>query len=189
MEIIEKQKFLQNLQDYKKRIENGAIFVYPTDTIYGIGCSALHPEAILKLRQAKKQKDRPFSVIAPSRDWVIENCEVSGTADQWLLKLPGPYTIILKSKDGAVHDDVNLRTKTLGIRLPNHWITEAVKTINLPIITTSVNTTGGRFMQELGDIDENVKQHIDFVIYEGKRKARPSTVVDISDGYAVVRRK
>ena len=99
------------------------------------------------------------------------------------------WTIILKSKDGAVHDDVNLRTKTLGIRLPNHWITEAVKTINLPIITTSVNTTGGRFMQELGDIDENVKQHIDFVIYEGKRKARPSTVVDISDGYAVVRRK
>jgi len=83
-----------------QRIFNNEIFIYPTDTIYGIGCNALDELAVQKIRLIKGRDDKPFSVIAPSFDWIYENCDVDVDLKKYL---PWPYTIILKKKNPKYH--------------------------------------------------------------------------------------
>ncbi|GAG45638.1 unnamed protein product, partial [marine sediment metagenome] len=74
----------------KKEIEirklRNSVFIYPTDTIYGIGCNALNSKLVKRIRRIKKRDNKPFSVIAPSKKWIYDNCEVDRKI---LKKLPG----------------------------------------------------------------------------------------------------
>ena len=61
--------------DFVEDVRNGAIFIYPTDTIYGLGCDATNEGSVALIRNIKyKDGDKPMSIIAPSKDWVLENC-------------------------------------------------------------------------------------------------------------------
>ena len=98
MPLISKTELDQRKDVFLDEIKSGIVFVYPTDTIYGIGCDATNSSSVLKVRNIKERNDLPFSVVAPSKDWIRDNCEVDAKAEQWLDKLPGPYTLILKLK-------------------------------------------------------------------------------------------
>ncbi len=164
-----------------KKIRAGAIFIYPTDTIYGIGCDATNSSAVQKIRQLKKRMKNPFSVIAPSKNWIHNNCEIDKKAMEWIEKLPGPYTLIMKLRNkDAVAEKVNLGLDTIGIRIPDHWISEEIEEIGIPIVTTSVNVEGSMFMTSLDNLNPEIKSGISFIIYEGKLKARPSKLVDLT---------
>ena len=102
MRVITPDEFNLEWETFFNSILDGAVFIYPTDTIYGIGCNAENEEAVKKIRDAKNRSKAPFSVIAPSIDWIKENCEVTETAEEWLEKFPGPYTLIFKLKDKIV---------------------------------------------------------------------------------------
>lgn len=173
MKIYTKQDVFEIKQKIINDIANGAVFIYPTDTIYGIGCDATGEDAVKRIRTLKGREEKPFSVIAPSLDWIRENCDVK---EEWFEKLPGPYTIIapLKNPD-AVCTETNNGLDTIGIRIPDHWISEIVSEINKPIITTSVNAAGtppATTQKELEQFD------VDFIIYDGTLSGRPSTVID-----------
>ena len=99
MRIINKQEFLAYKDMYLDKIGKGSLFVYPTDTIYGIGCNAMDDKAVKKIRAIKKRFFMPYSIIAPSKVWIRENCEVNPVVEQWLEKLPGQLTLILKLKE------------------------------------------------------------------------------------------
>lgn len=177
MEVITKKQFLDS---YLSKIKKGAVFVYPTDTIYGIGCDATNTKAVKKLRLAKKRPTKPLSVIAPSKKWIKDNCVVSKKAERWINKLPGKYTLIFELKNNkCVSKEVNKSKKTIGIRIPKHWISQAVAKVGKPIITTSVNIADEEYMTSLNDMDEKIKKKIDFVIDSGKLKSRPSILVDL----------
>jgi len=190
MATINKDEYNVNKHRILKQIKEGAVFIHPTDTIYGIGCDATNEEAVAKVRAAKQRQDLPFNVIAPSREWVRANCHVDKEAEEWLAKLPGPYTIILKlKKDSAVAKNVNpTGDNTIGIRRPDHWISEISNDLEKPIITTSANITGKNFMTSMDNIDVNVKKKMDFVIYEGEKKGRPSTIVDLARKRGLIKR-
>ena len=79
-----------------KEIKAGKIFIYPTDTLYGIGCNAEDKEAVEKIREIKGRDNKPFSVIAPSFKWIEDNLIIDCNLKEYL---PGAYTIILKKKD------------------------------------------------------------------------------------------
>lgn len=181
MRIINKDEFNTEKNKILREIANGAVFIHPTDTIYGIGCNAADGKCVKKVREAKKQFDRPLSVIAPSKDWIRKNCVVDEEAEEWLAKLPGPYTIILKLKNkDIVAPETHLNTNTLGVRIPNHWISSIAQELNLPIITTSANLTGKLFMTKIEDLHPEVKKKTDFAIYEGEKHGKPSTIVDLT---------
>ena len=103
------------------------LFVYPTDTVYGLGCNAEDRALVNQIRNLKKQFVRPMSVVAPGKKWIEESCEITEAAEKWLDRLPGPYTLILKLKKKTVSRNTNLGSKTIGVRIPKHWISKIIE--------------------------------------------------------------
>ncbi len=189
MLILSKEELGQEKDIIKAKLkENSPIFIYPTDTIYGIGCNALSKEAVEKVRIAKQRTKNPFSVIAPSKDWIMENCIVDDSGKEWLKKLPGPYTLIFKIKKKCVAENVAPGLKTLGVRIPDHWFSDFVKELKIPIITTSANKSSEDFMTSLENLDMDIKGKIDFIIYEGEKIGRPSKIIDLTNKEKLIQR-
>ena len=99
MEILTKAELQARFEEAIEKIKSGNIFIYPTDTIYGLGCDATNETAVNQIHSLKERTSKPFSVWAPSIGWIRKNCVVDKRAEQWLTKLPGPYTFILKLKN------------------------------------------------------------------------------------------
>ena len=177
MILLSKSDFLANKKFYLSEMGCEKIFIYPTDTIYGIGCDATNSAAVAKIREAKRREEKPFSVIAPSKQWITENCVVKNK--KWLDKLPGQYTLILKMKSLAVAKEVNSKSDTLGVRIPDNWFSEIVAEFGKPFVTTSVNLSGEKSLQDIEDLHDRVKEYADYFVYDGKKEGQPSTIVNL----------
>ena len=94
-----------------------------------------------KIREIKQRPDTPFSVMAPSLTWIKENCVISKEAEKYLKQLPGPITLILKTKDSPVAPEVAPGKDSVGIRIPNHWFHKIVKELKIPISGIIENMT------------------------------------------------
>ena len=161
--------------DFVGDIKHGAVFIYPTDTIYGLGCDATNEESVKIIRDLKyRDKDKPVSVIAPSVEWIKEHCVVE---DELIEKyLPGPYTLILKKRDSEFLKHIS-SDGTIGVRIPDSEFTKLVKKAGVPFITTSVNFVGEPYAIKISDIDHKIIDAVDIVIGVGKLDGRPSTLV------------
>jgi L-threonylcarbamoyladenylate synthase len=180
MIIYNKDEVKVNKDVIINTISKGSVFIYPTDTIYGIGCDATNSHAVLKIREIKNRYTNPFSVIAPSKEWIRNNCELPANSQEWVSKLPGPYTLILKLKNkSAIAKEINNGLDTVGIRIPNHWISDLATKIGKPIVTTSANKSQSNFMTSLEDLDQDIKKKVDFIIYDGEIKGKPSTIIHL----------
>ena len=191
MQELSKEEFALSLQqNVESLLHEETLFIYPTDTIYGIGCVATNCAAVRKLRAVKSRSKRPFSVIAPSKQWILDNCEVGTKEQAWIDKLPGAYTLILKLKNKrAVCPECNNDLATLGVRIPKHWISKAVEQMGVPIVTTSANLTGGYYMTSMDDLEPSIKAQVAFCVYEGALKSAPSTLVDLTkEGMDIIKR-
>jgi len=156
------------------KIRKGAVFIFPTDTIYGLGCNATNKKSVTRLRRIKGTP-KPFAIIAPSKKWIRENCEVDDEGERWLKKLPGKLTLVFKLKNKeAIAPNVS-KSSTVGIRMPDGWF---YKKLKIPIVATSVNKSGKKYMTSLNDLSPAVKKGVDFIIYRGKMARKPSKVYD-----------
>ena len=194
MKILSKKGFLGQKEKYLKLILNGAVFIYPTDTIYGIGCDAKNSRAVRKIRELKKRPTNPFSIIAPSKKWISETCILDQEAKKWLKKLPGPYTLILKLKQDknnkkCIAKEVNAGSGLIGVRIPKNWFSDIAKKAGVPIVTTSVNEAGKQFMISEKDVNPDIAEGVDFIIYEGEKAGKPSTLIDLSGKNAVMKKR
>lgn len=161
--------------DFVEDIKNGAIFIYPTDTIYGLGCDATNAESVKLLKDLKyRDKDKPISIIAPSVEWMKEHCVVDD--EQLERYLPGPFTLILKKKDPSFMSDIS-SNDSLGIRIPDCEFTKLVEAAGVPFITTSVNFAGEPFAVRISDIDKKILDAVDVVVDVGELNGRPSTLI------------
>ncbi len=194
------------MDEIVERIRRGGVFIHPTDTIYGLGTNAENEKGVRKIRKLKQQFSKPLSVWAPSLSWVEKNCVLNPEARAWLGKLPGPYTLVLKIKkpflkepfsgekmvgragektggeDGGVCNSVSLGADTIGVRLPVHWFRKVVEKSGVPIVTTSANLTNRPFMTSLKDLDAEIEKGVEFMVYEGEKAARPSTIINVAEG-------
>lgn len=188
MQIITKEELIFSKPYIFQKIEAGAIFIHPTDTIYGIGCNALDSKAVKKVREIKGRPVTPFSVIAPSKEWIHKNCRITRDARKWIEMLPGPYTLILNKNNTEVAEEVAPGINSIGVRIPNHWFSSVVVELGIPIITTSANIVHEDFMTSLEDLDERIKGKIDFIVYEGPKVGKPSKIVDLSKELSIIER-
>lgn len=183
MEVFTKAEVQKRYDEIVQKIQQGEIFIHPSDTIYGLGCNALDAKAVEKVRTLKQQFHQPISIWVPSLDWVRENCVLTTEGEEALKKLPGPYTFVLQLKNKkSVAENVTLGKNTVGIRLPNHWLSKVVAKAGIPIITTSANKTGQKFMTSLQDLNKEIEDVVEFMIYEGPKEAHPSKIINMVEG-------
>lgn len=152
-------------------IKEGRVFIYPTDTVYGLGCNALDKEAVKRLRRVKGT-DKPWSVIAPGKRWIREHC----ACGKELEELPGPFTFLYRCDIAlaCVSGDV------VGVRLPAHPFTLLVEKAGVPFVTTSVNKTGEEPVCSLATLPREIFEGVDVIVDVGPLWGKPSTVIDYS---------
>ena len=190
MDILNKDEVVIEKENLYHKLDEGNLFIHPTDTIYGLGCDATNQRASKNLRKIKGHT-RPMSVIAPSKEWILENCEVSKENKKWIDKLPGAYTLILPLKNkNAVAKDVILDSNSLGVRIPNHWISAFTNEFGKPILTTSANKHGESYINKINDLNKDIKKEIEFAIDEGVIDGTPSTIINLTkEKTKIIKRK
>ena len=187
--IIKKKDLFQDIDKWRKELRR-KIFIHPTDTIYGIGGNATSHKVVESIRNIKNRPINPFNIIAPSKEWIRKNFYVDERIERYLKKLPGPYTLILPIKnEKAIASNVAPGLRTAGVRIPDHWISSFVEKLGFPIITTSVNKTGEEYMTCLRDLDPEIREKVDYIIYEGVLKGKPSTLIHLERDRVVHKRR
>jgi len=165
---------MNNPTELIKEIKAGKIFIYPTDTIYGIGCDATNKTAVNKIKKLKKrEKNKPLSIIAPSKTWIKQNLIIDTNLSKYL---PGPYTIILKKKNKRFLSQVSA-TDSLGVRIPDNKFTKQIQKSKLPFITTSVNLSKQKPITHPDQIQKQILKQVDYVIDAGTLNGKPSTLI------------
>ncbi|MFH1211061.1 MAG: L-threonylcarbamoyladenylate synthase [archaeon] len=165
-------------KDLLKSIQDGKIIIYPTDTIYGIGCDAKNSAAVQKIREIKNRTDKPFSIIAPSKQWVYENFEV--TNKNYVEKLPGPYTYLLRTKKQTIVSHHASNGEVMGVRIPDHKITALIQRARTPFVTTSINSGNEEPINDIKKIPKRVMNHVDLVIDDGQLNNQASVLIDLT---------
>src|SRR5688572_3536448 len=173
----------------------GGIIIYPTDTIYGIGCDLMSRKAIDRLCKIMdiKPSKLDLSFICTDLSQVSEYVKQIETPVFKVLKksLPGPFTFILESSN-RVPKILDVSKKTVGIRIPNHNIPIAlVAALGNPIITSSVKDedTIVEYTTDPEEIYEDFKNKVDMIIDGGVGGNIPSTVIDCTTNELVVLRQ
>ena len=161
------------------------VIVYPTDTVYGIGCNALRKDLVEKIYVVKgRSEDKPVSVIAPSKKWILENFLVSkDLVDKYL---PGPFTLIVRKKDVGFLDYI--APIFIGVRIPDHDFSKMVSKIGVPFVTTSANFSGERAASKVSDLKKSFVESVVLVVDGGSTLGVGSTLIDLRDGLKVVER-
>jgi tRNA threonylcarbamoyl adenosine modification protein (Sua5/YciO/YrdC/YwlC family) len=165
-------------------LKRGGIIIYPTDTIYGIGCDLMNRKAVERLCQILNIKPNKLnlSFICEDISQVSDYARRMDTPVFKLLKknLPGPFTFILESSSN-VPKILDANKKTVGIRIPDHNITKAiVEQLGNPLITASIkdDDTIKEYTTDPEEILEDFKNEVDIVIDGGPGGNVPSTIVD-----------
>ena len=173
-----------------KTINDGGIVVFPTDTVYGLGCNPYNHEAVLSLYEIKKRKkEKPFPVIGYSKNELEKIAEFNTFEEKIAEKFwPGPITLILKVKDKEIQKSLELDEK-IAVRVPNNQcILSLLKECKL-LVATSANISGTASFNDPKECGKNLSGY-DLLIDGGIISSQgESTIVEIEDGNVKVLRK
>ncbi len=176
-------------------LKQGGIVVYPTDTIYGIGCDLMNRKAVERLCQILNIKPQKLnlSFICHDMSQISEYVKRMDTPVFKLLKknLPGPFTFILESSS-KVPKILDVNKKTVGIRIPDHAIpTMLVERLGNPFITSSIKDDDviKEYTTEPEEMYEDFKNTVDIVIDGGAGGNVPSTIVDCTSAEFTITRQ
>jgi tRNA threonylcarbamoyl adenosine modification protein (Sua5/YciO/YrdC/YwlC family) len=133
---------VRRIEEIQAALQRGAVMLYPTDTVYAIGCDLNAKSAVERVRQIKQlANDKPLTFLCPSLSNVTTYAYVSDTAYRMMKSLiPGPYTFLLPATKLVPRLVQNPKRKTTGIRVPNHTVCKTLlSALANPIISTSAH--------------------------------------------------
>jgi len=194
IKIYEENPNSKEIEKVVNVLKKGGLIIYPTDTVYGLGCDITNIKAlerVAKIKGVKLEKSN-FSFVCHDLSNISDYVKQIDNTTFKLLKraLPGPYTFVLPSAKSLPNPFK--RKKTVGIRVPDNNIAlEIVKKLGRPIISTSIYdedeiieyTTDPELIKEKWD------NLVELVIDGGYGDNEPSTIIDVSDGEAVIIRE
>ncbi|MCD7901855.1 MAG: threonylcarbamoyl-AMP synthase [Bacteroides sp.] len=183
LKLYEKNNSYQDLQAIVDILNNGGIIIYPTDTVYAIGCHALKERAIERICRIKNIDPRKhhLSIICADLSMVSEYAKVNNETFKLLKRnLPGPFTFILNTNNNL--PKIFKNRKEVGIRMPdNPIICEIIKLLDAPIMSSSVPYNEDDDIEYITTpelIDEKLGDQVDMVVDGGIGDTELSTIVD-----------
>ena len=157
----------------------GKLIIFPTDTVYGIGCSIFDIDNINKIYEIKhRSKDKPLACLCANIEQIESIAIIKDDAKKLINKfLPGALTLILNSKDEVIN---KIGYKTIGVRIPNSKVALDILNENGPMLTTSVNDSGMTPLNEYEEIKEKYGNLVDEIYKPNSKSSNiSSTVVSI----------
>lgn len=180
----------KQLQQVINVFKEGGIAVIPTDTVYGVFCSAENKKAVKKIYDLKgRDFSKPLQVFVSSLKQMRELAGIGNSQKRFLEeKLPGPYTLIFKAKPEGVKK-MKFINETIGIRLVElDIINTIINGLNGPLAATSANFSGAATPDKFRDIDKEFLKNVDICIQFDKIvRGKASTVIDMTDGKKIIR--
>jgi L-threonylcarbamoyladenylate synthase len=173
----------EGIEKASQIISQGGIVIFPTDTVYGIGCNPYNKESVEKIY---KIKSRDIMKSLPVLTYSIETAEKIVEFDQFTKKIvkkfwPGPLTVILKVTDKKIKESLNLENK-IAIRVPDHKCTlELLKKCNF-LVGTSANISGNLPYTDSEECLKNLKNYDIFVDGGIITSKGESTIIEIENG-------
>jgi tRNA threonylcarbamoyl adenosine modification protein (Sua5/YciO/YrdC/YwlC family) len=186
MEFYELHPVTPQLRFINKAVEvlrKGGVIIYPTDTVYGIGCDIFNKEALERVYDIKHEAGtKLFSFICPDLKDISKYAKVSDFAYRIMKKLlPGPYTFVLPAAK-EVPKSLWTKRKTVGIRIPNNNIALTLaKEMGNPIVSTSVTKRKGEVLFDPEEIRLIFNPHVDLMLSMGPLVGTPSSIIDLSE--------
>jgi tRNA threonylcarbamoyl adenosine modification protein (Sua5/YciO/YrdC/YwlC family) len=173
------------IDDVVKELRNGEIIIYPTDSVYAIGCDLKNKKALVKLAKFKgmKLKQSKFSIICKDLSQVSEYVKHLPQPTFKLMKktLPGPFTYILNASS-EVSKLFDTNRSELGIKIPDNNIVKAiVEELGNPLVTTSLNNNADEMLEYYIDpykIYEEFDEQVNTIIDGGPGEIEASTLID-----------
>lgn len=195
LKIIPEHQSEHKLQQVVDCLRKGGVIIYPTDTVYAIGCDIMNHKAAERVKQMKetKRKQMNFSFVCSDLSQLSIYASQIDTPIYKLMKraLPGPFTFIL-SASKQVPKIFDTKKKTIGIRVPNHPVALAiVEKLGNPILSTSLldDEHIGEYLTDAEEIEEKFRKRVDMVVDSGACGNTPSTVIDCTSGEPIVVRE
>jgi L-threonylcarbamoyladenylate synthase len=158
----------QEIKNAVEVLRKGGIILYPTDTIWGIGCDATNPEAVSKIYQIKQREDTKSMLILidkPGRipSYISEMPEIA-----WdLIELSDKPLTIIYPKAKNLAKNLIAPDGSVGIRVVNHeFCSKLIGRFGRPIVSTSANISGKPFPKSFSNIDKEIKEGVDYMVSE-----------------------
>ena len=193
LKLYEQNPNIREIEKIIRILQDGGIVIYPTDTVYAIGCDALNVRAIEKICKIKNinpQKTN-LSIICHDLSNISEYAKVDNATFKLMKKnLPGPFTFILNATNNL--PKIYKNRKEVGIRIPdNNIIRTLVKELGNPILTTSLHDEDEilEYSTDPELIHEKYENIVDIVIDGGYGNLEPSTIVNCTEREAEVVRQ
>jgi L-threonylcarbamoyladenylate synthase len=177
------KEFNRSIKVSEKLFLEDKIFIYPTDTLYGIGGNAFKSNVITKIHNLKQRNDfKQFIFLINNINNLANYAKLNSAKHQEFLAAiwPGPATVILNSTEKMKEQ---LGIKTIAFRIPdNRFCLELLNRIDLPLISTSVNITGKTPIFDYPDIINEFKTKVNAIFYTIKNPGNiPSTIIDLTE--------
>jgi tRNA threonylcarbamoyl adenosine modification protein (Sua5/YciO/YrdC/YwlC family) len=194
----------RRIEEIKTALSSGAVMLYPTDTVYAIGCDLNSKSAVERVRQIKQlANDKPLTFLCSSLSNVATYAFVSDTGYRIMKRLiPGPYTFLLPATKLVPRLVQNPKRKTTGIRVPNHTVClELLTALENPIISTSAHVpedevNNGKYgvdsesVLSRMELFDRLDHFVDVIVDTGEEPTyEVSTILDLTGDAPVITRR
>lgn len=174
-------------------IRNGGLLAYPTDSSYALGCQIGDKRAMDRIRRIRRtDKNHNFTLVCSD----LSEISLYARIDNWAYRLiksrtPGPYTFILQATREVPKRLQNPRRKTIGLRVPDHAIVQAMlEALGEPIMSSTLTLPGDNTpLTDVYEIEARIGHQIDMIVDGGATGIEPTSVIDLSEGSIKILRK
>jgi L-threonylcarbamoyladenylate synthase len=179
----------EGIEKASKVVMDGGIVVFPTDTVYGIGCDPYNKKSVDKIYQIKgRSKTKPFPILAYSFDVASEIVEFDKDSKKIADKFwPGPLTLILKLRDERLKESLNLKEK-IAIRVPNNSCLLNLLKNSKFLVGTSANISGENSFTKSQDCYQKIREYDIFLDGGDIENIGESTILEMDQGKPIFHR-
>ncbi|WP_295908873.1 L-threonylcarbamoyladenylate synthase [uncultured Alistipes sp.] len=187
MQQVKESDLRREVDEAVRILREGGIILYPTDTVWGLGCDATNAEAVDRIYRLKRSENKKsMLVLCASADMVVRYVNrAPGIAFEVMEMATSPLTLILPGATGVAANLIP-DEGTLGIRVPDHeFCRRMLRALQRPVVSTSANISGEATPAGLQEVSREIIDGVDFVVnprFEGKPTRKASSIIAFGEG-------